>query len=293
MPNNISRKHHYLPEFYLKGFLNEGNRLHVLDKNSGTILNDRSPSQVFFEWNRNLFEVNGADDDYVEKLYGRMDSDLAQAYNKVRHHSPGETKLEDLIPIIFFVGLTFWRIPRTDEEIKAMMQNASPENLYFGVYENDERLPDDHEIYQRIFGRKDFIQGYRMMKPIIDYLGSLGSQSIDDWKLYYAAPDVQLHLIGDNPIISRSDQVDNIFETELIFPLTKGKTLYHTRGRTIKELKPEHRVSVDVLLFVQSERYVAGPDRGYLECIAQLATGYDTNEKIASLRQEVFDIFEE
>jgi len=130
------------------------------------------------------------------------------------------------------------------------------------------------------------------MKPIIDYLKCPPHQNIDNWNLYYAATDVHLHLIGNNPIILKSELAGNIFDTELIFPLTKGKSLYHTRGRKIKELTPEHRFNVDVLLFLQSDKYVAGPDKGYLENIAQIALSYNTDEKIASLRKEVFDIFE-
>lgn len=291
MAHNISRRHHYLPEFYLKGFVNGDNQLCVFDKESG-IINHRSPSQVFYEWNRNLFEVNGVDDDYVERLYSMMDNDLAVAYNKVRSQSPEETVFKDIIPMIFFVGYTFWRIPMTDQVIKSFLSDSSPEDLHFAVYEYGQRLPNDHEIYERIMSRADFVQGYRMMKPIYDYMKYLAQQKTNDWKLYNAASDVQLHLVGDSPTILKSSLSENIFDTELIFPLTKGKTLYHTRGERLKELRPEHRISVDILLFLQSIKYVAGPNKTYLECIAQLADQYDTDEKVASLRSEVFDIFE-
>ena len=117
-------------------------------------------------------------------------------------------------------------------------------------------------------------------------------KSFDNWKIYSAATDVQLHLLGDNPIIFKHQPENNILETELIFPLTKGITLYHNKGKVIKQIQPEDRVRVDIMVFLQSKRYVVGANKDYLNMIKILAEQYNAESRVENLRKEIFKIFE-
>ena len=49
--------------------------------------------------------------------------------------------------------------------------------------------------------------------------------------------DNQLHILGDNPIIFRNQPANNILESELIFPLTKGAMVFHTEGKEIQQIE--------------------------------------------------------
>jgi hypothetical protein len=47
-----------------------------------------------------------------------------------------------------------------------------------------------------------------------------------------------------------------------------------------------------LLMFLQSERYVVGPNKDHLNAVKNLANGYNTKERIEALRNEIFNVFE-
>jgi hypothetical protein len=55
------------------------------------------------------------------------------------------------------------------------------------------------------------------------------------------------------------------------------------KGRTSK---------VDILVFLQSKRFVVGPNKDYLNAIQVLSERYDSKSRIKELRSEIFSIFE-
>jgi len=133
---------------------------------------------------------------------------------------------------------------------------------------------------------------YKLAKPIIEYITLDIAKDIENWKIYGASSNVQVHILGDNPIIFKSIPKRNILESELIFPITKGVTIYHTKGKVIKAIQPENRVRADLMIFLQSKRYVIGSNKEYLNFIQLLAQQYDSASKIELLRSEIFTIFE-
>ncbi len=69
---SISQKHHYLPEFYLKGFTNEAGQFSIYDYEQKRIKKNLFyPSTHFFD-NRNLVDVEGEITDVPEKLYSEI-----------------------------------------------------------------------------------------------------------------------------------------------------------------------------------------------------------------------------
>jgi len=67
---NLSQRHHYLPEVYLKGFTGNDGQLAVYDIRKKELKKGRfSPKQVFFEWNRNTFEIHSEKTDFLEISY--------------------------------------------------------------------------------------------------------------------------------------------------------------------------------------------------------------------------------
>ena len=60
-----SRKHHYLPRYYLKGFADEKNSFFVYDKTNDNIFKS-SPNSIFFENNLNTVSIkNGQTSDFL------------------------------------------------------------------------------------------------------------------------------------------------------------------------------------------------------------------------------------
>lgn len=289
-----THRHHYLPEFHIKGFTNANNKVFVFDKTRGEIKkNEFSPRQIFFEWNRNIVNIEGEEDDFVENLYAYAENLLSPTYNKIKHQN-GTIKYDayDLFHLITLVSLTYWRLPSIDEYAKDFAINTPNNQLFIKIFSTETNEEASSEIYEMIKKREGFTQMYRLSKPIIDYLSLDIENNIHNWLIYGAASDIQLHLLGDNPIIFKNTPQSNILESELIFPLTKGITLFHTKGKKIRQIMPEIRLKMDILLFIQADKYVIGPNKEYLDSISHLSLMYDTQSKKESLRNEIFEVFE-
>ena len=289
-----SERHHYLPEFYIKGFLNSDNKVYVFDKREGKFKkNEFSPKQIFYEWNRNTLLIEGQKDNFLEKRYGDFDSLLSPTYNKIKNQSDGmQYNVNDILDLIILVSLTHWRIPLNDENAQSLVQSTSNKELMIKIFNRETREEASESFYTKVKELNGFVEIYKLAKPMFD-LASLDDEDIiDNWKIYSRDSQSALHILGDNPIIFKNRPQSNILETELVFPLTKSATLHHIKTKKIKQIPFEWRVKVDLLIFLQSERYVVGSNKNYLKTIHLAAQGYNTEFRIQSLRKEIFDIFE-
>ena len=123
--------------------------------------------------------------------------------------------------------------------------------------------------YDEIKQRPAFVGIYRIVKPIFDYL-SYNINLRNEWQIYYPSTTNELHLISDNPIIFKDDDDNkNMFDREFIMPLTSGKTLYHVGQKRLPIISPGDTMKVDMLIFLQAKRYVAGPKSDWLNVVSQ------------------------
>ncbi|MBL7904044.1 MAG: DUF4238 domain-containing protein [Bacteroidales bacterium] len=279
----------------IKGFVGQDGKLSVYNAKRGVIDPIRkSPKQVFFEWNRNTFNISGVETDFVEGLFQFSESLFAPVYHKVVSQK-GPINLEpiDLFHIIHFIGITNWRIPSRDEEVKRIIKYSTNKDLLFTIRNKETNQEAAAESYEWIMNQPAFIESSKLILAIRDYLMTDIAAHYESWKIYYSSTDVQLHLLGDNPIIKRDQCNPNIFQTEIIFPLSKGKTIYHTNGKTIRVLPPEHRAKIDVLMILQADKMVCSPNGDYLYHLVQLANQYKTEQQIHNLKESIFSVFNE
>lgn len=269
--------------------------LAVFNKETGKLDNLRkSPKQIFFEWNRNTFNINGKDNDLVEKLYQFGESKFSETYRKVTaKQEPIELSLYDLFHLMYFISEIHWRVPNQDSEFLNYMKQMTPENTSLKITDKDTGENVSQELFDRIINEPAFVETSKMIRAIENFTGVEKDETIKNWKLYYVSPNnPQLNLLSDNPVIIRNNSNSNILKSELIFSLSKGKTIYHTNGKILKEIPAENRLNVDVLAFLQSNKMVCGPNSKYLEDISELAKFYDTEDRIKALKEKVFNIFQ-
>ncbi len=290
----ITQRHHYLPEFYIKGFLNSNNKLFVFDKLEKRIKkNEYSPKQIFFDWNRNTLEIEGKKDDFLEKLYQDFESRVSPAYNRIKEQTGRiHYDVNDIFNLLLLVSLTYWRLPKNDETAEDLVLNTPNKELFIKIYNKKTNEEASDDFYEKVKKRVGFVEMYKLAKPIIDFLTLDIKNDLENWVIFGANSDVKLHLLGDNPIVFRGIPEKNILQNEMIFPISKGITLYHTKGEKIRQIQPSDRVRVDIMVFLQSSRYVIGPNKDYLNMIHSLTLGYNTETRVEGLRSENFKIFE-
>lgn len=290
----ISKRHHYIPQFFIKGFVGEDGLLSVFNKKTGRLEGRKSPKRIFFEWNRNTFSLNGDDNDFVEKLYQHREDKFSRTYKKIiKNQESIELPPYELMLIMYFITELHWRVPNQDNEFNDYIENLTPTNSILRIKDRitGENVPV--ELFDKIVNEPTFIKSSKLLRATEDIIEIVKNESLKNWKLYYVAPNTpQLHLLSDNPVILKENNNSNILKSELIFPLSKGKTIYNTNGKSLKIIPAGSRVNVDVLAFIQADKFVGGPNAKYLEDISKLAQYYDTEQRINSLKEKVFSIFE-
>jgi hypothetical protein len=286
----LSQRHHYLPEVYIKGFTGQDGKLAVYDKQKGELKKGRfSPKQVFYEWNRNTFERENEKTDFLEDIYGKIDQNVSSVLKKVQS-TTSDVEIEplDLINLIFFQGVTYWRVPATDKEIADVVTSTERRDLYIKIINSSNNTKLTDLTYDRIIKDPAFIESYRIPKTIGDYLKSSDPGFLDNWRITYPSRPFQLHIIGDNPILTHEDKFENIFSAESIFPISNSKLLWHIKSKMPQSISAETTITIDQLIFLQSERYVCGPDEKYLMSIANLCKDRYNDRIIKYLKNQIF-----
>lgn len=289
-----SKRHHYIPEFFIKGFTGEDGKISVFNKEKGIIEKLRkSPKQIFFEWNRNSFNINGNETDFLEKAYQLSESKFADTYKKLNDsYKKIEFTTYDILHLTLFICEIYWRIPINDklfdESIKDFEFNKEP----FKIVNKETREKTPISELKKLKKEPAFIEALKQIKAIENYKENSKDIKVENWLIYYIPKkEPQLKILCDNPVIVRHKS-KNILESELIFPLSNGKTVYHTKGKRLKKLPATNNVSIDTLLYLQAEKYVCCADESYLNSIIQLSKLYNTPERIDFLKNQIFEVFE-
>jgi len=111
-----SAKHHYLPQFYLKGFTDDKGKFAIYDYTSRRIKSSlQSPSSHFFSLERNTIEFNNQKSDVIEQLYSKIDSKHSKIIKLIQETNASiSLNLEDTSLLQEFVSYLFWRLPVND-----------------------------------------------------------------------------------------------------------------------------------------------------------------------------------
>lgn len=291
---NKSKRHHYIPKFFINGFTGEDGKLSVLDKTKGTIDKIRkSPKQIFFEWNRNSFNINGYETDFLENVYQFGETKFADIYKKLTEKfEPIEITTYDILHLTLFISEIHWRIPIRDKIFNENIKNYDFENAPFKIIDKKTGKKTPFSQLKELTEEPAFIESLKHIQSIQDYIKNSKNIKVENWLIYYRPKEApQLKILCDNPIITRNES-ENVLESELIFNLSKSKTVYHTKGNRLKEIPPMNNISIDILLYLQAEKFVCCSDESYLNSIIEISKLYNTPEKILYLKNEIFEVFE-
>lgn len=290
---DLTKRHHYIPEFFIKGFTGDDKMVSIFNKETGKLDNTRkSPKQVFFEWNRNTFNINGEDNDFIEKLYQLGETKFSDTYRTIIGNQESfRFNAFEKLHLMCFISEIHWRVPNQDIEFLDHINQIKSEDSILQIRNKNSGETISQKLYSELIKNPPISEAFKMIKAMQDFEEIVKEVKIEDWKLYSVGiDDPQLNLLSDNPVIIR-DYNSNILKSELIFPLSKGKTVYNTNGKILNEIPAENRMRVDVLAFLQSNKFVCGPKAEYLKDIAEYAKFYDTENKIEKLKESVFNIF--
>lgn len=255
---NISRRHHYLPEFYLKGFTNSQGLFAVYSVPKNRIKrNLQPPSSHFFVKDRNSMRLNGAMTDIPERAYSIVDNRMAGIFQKLQA-CQGVPKLSvhEMTGLYHFLSNLFWRNPAADAQFEKTVDLSNVRNLFSQTFRQASTgLPEP------VLDDKDLIS---LMRPLAGTISIEKSkaQNFRDWGILYNPKGV--FICSDRPFIARD--TSNIFGSDFIVPLTKHHLLIKT-AQPIPRVPPIIAYFIQLALVQQAKDYCASPDRELIQAI--------------------------
>lgn len=285
-----SKKHHYIPVFYIKNFCNEKGQIFVNDKSNEKDYENikiKYPKNIFFEWDRNNFEFDGEKNDAIEKMYGILDNDLVKTIKKVIDDEalPGRgLKVETLRKLIFLGYLIKWRVPKNDPLVNDLKKEITFEDFnLFGTIDQelisvDDLLSDEiSQEYKRIL-----------------FSGVLFSNSEKYAKVFKNTFLISFQkplFATDNPFVELKYSDDNNDYPSFIFPITSNLLLVHCDfidkkdfgAALVSSEKYDWFIdvlynSVQITLMWHADKYIGNEDRAVLDYY--LKNVMDMSEKL-------------
>ena len=286
-----SWRHHYIPEFYLKGFTDGNNQFSIYlvqdkkFKKDGKLF---SPESHFFKKHDNtIVDFKNLPTDLLETQYASLDDKIAEVFNKLKNKEGDNCygiTLEDRVMLQYYVSILFWRLPSNNEIVQELSKHDMFEFLGLKVtdeyaLENIKRLQFPEPIKQH----KDFHKILRIWIPQMTFPTIFDNKS--QTTIVTFPPNKLPAICGDNPLILRHPEKLDLYNDDFILPLNRN--IIFLRSKKMKQ--PIHttvKIFIDMLVLMQAKELVCCTDTKYPEMLKDL---FDKNIKtVDNLRKYIF-----
>lgn len=259
-----SRKHHYIPVFYLNGFADSRGKFYLYDKQKDTI-RESSPRSSFYEWDRNtLVNPNGEKSSFIEDFaYKAIDDMCAGSISNFRN-LPNTDELynyENVAGITWFILNLYIRNPKYDKVFDDFLQrskitlldrkgNICTDIELIKLYNEDKQMRKVHKLALASEAVKEF-----------DSNRNGGSKLVKLVTFSYDA-----FICCDFPIIyfATPATLQSIVQQEYFLPIS-SKRIYYTASNCSLDWDIKKVLLTNALLIEQATKYVCSPNKSHLE----------------------------
>lgn len=287
-----SKRHHFLPVFYVKVFTNPDGFFHVYDVRKKVFKNNGgkfAPSTQFYEHFGNSILMNGIQDNYVEESYTEMDNRIAAIIRKIQQGRDAELDSDEWQILQYFVAITHWRIPANTNKVKDFISQAkSIEDLKMKLIDKPTGQPasdkEQMELLTKIKADKEFYKYIKLGLPAITYPEIFQKDFTNAGHIIpfkFPLPK----LLSDNPIIYANPGKQSLHTDDFIFPLTPTNMLIRHRFKKLT-VHPGVRILIDMMQLVQANEYVSSSDLEYPLKLQQ--TYLEFYGSVEKLREAIF-----
>ena len=287
----VSKRHHYIPQFYLKGFTNELGEYYLFDKEKDEIRKSK-PINSFFENKRNTAFVKDEEFVLLEDLYAHYDGRTAPYIDELRNMTKDNFTLkpETLAYLKIFIPQLFWRIPKNDAILDVLIDNSSFQEMGFDFIDKDgnsatpelQAMMKDVELFRKM---------YHLLIPFLTHDEQYRNADYDNWRVYFRGNNYQL--IGDCPLITKDLKDFGSLTRNVIFPICSDKVLIHTSQSKPTNMPSQFILEIDLLTILQAKRFVACADEKYLKILTEKYYPLFNNpEMVVEMRRSLFCHFD-
>lgn len=297
--NKASKKHHYLPRHYLRGFVNEEGLFYIYDKLNDRILPDPlPPDSSFFENNLNTVSFpNGKSSDVLEDLYSKIER-LSWGPLDIIRRSNYQTTIEpiDGMHLFLFISFLYWRLPCNIGYVDALSKkffDKDDKNFDFVkiVGKKGDLLPED---INKILKESDFFRkSSRLLLPFAPlYKSNWNEKLINNWRFLYSGDKQNWYMVGDNPIltIGETDHDPVNCLNEFIFPVSGDIMLVNTNKPVADDMPPEWIIRCNIGLIEKADRFIACPCRDFLSISVEFYKIYVQNNRKHLIHQRILEM---
>ncbi|WP_264558006.1 DUF4238 domain-containing protein [Flavobacterium sp. N1718] len=156
-PKKFSKRHHYLPVFYLKGFSDTNQNIFVYDKIRDEIIGKQDPKSQFYKNHLNNFRINGEIVfSFEESIFTPKDTSIAPLFSRFRSTLNYQFTAYEKFELLHFLSQLYWRSPDTNEKFVELIKKEGFNNSSFGLRSKDgNKLTDEDipEFLKKLFKR--------------------------------------------------------------------------------------------------------------------------------------------
>lgn len=298
---NIPKRHHYIPQFYLKGFSLDRNSLFVLDKvaDEDKRIRYQNTESLGFQNNLYTFQAKDRKKDTLEAAFAQMEGLAAEVIRKVENNA--ELTIQERNDLALFISFLWIRVPNSKKEFQRSTEElyektarmsirmTSRENFRKFFESRGEKMTDEEIDDLRDFGisekrsaiKVDVPQNYWIKQMLTMGLEISPALEIADWE-FKVADRPFAFLTSDNPFLLLPSKPVHPFEgvglltpgAKKVIPITaKICLVIHDPQKDPKTVYT--KVDKDMIRKINnwivkySERFVFSPDKGKVEKIAK------------------------
>jgi hypothetical protein len=295
MKKHPSKKHHYLPRYYLRGFTNSGDGFFVYDKQGDKIF-ETSPDGAFFENNLNTVTFKKGDSsDFLEDLYAHIESQSWESLDNIRK-STSKSPIErlDKQNLFFFLLVLHWRLPGNRDFVEKLSEKAflgNNEIDYFTLNsKSGKEVP--RETIEAIKNSDGFKKSLKLLLPFAPFLKDKDwGAELGNWRFLYTGDGASSYIVGDNPIVTKGDYDHDPVNClkEFVFPVSGRILLVNTDRPISSGTPPEFVIRFNIAIIERAQRFAACQDKKFLESLVKMYVQFG---KTGTIINGMFDILE-
>lgn len=288
-----SRKHHYLPSHYLKGFTNDKGNFFVFDKKTNKIFKS-SPDNIFFENELNTVILPKGDKSvFIEDQYTQIENICWPSIDKIRKSDSKKIiDFSDKEFLFMFLVFLYWRLPDNISKVEKLSETAfteeNPASYLLLKNKNGEKIPS--KVIEGIRGSSAFKKSFRLVLPFVPFLKDKSwGDKIQNWKFFYTENSKPFYVVGDNPIIIKNNNDDpaNLLD-EFIFPISGNILLINNIPSVTTNLPPDFIIQYNTAMIEKANRFVVCSDEITLKALVTYYNQYIIYGKNDTIIDEMF-----
>ncbi|HCH3755148.1 TPA: DUF4238 domain-containing protein [Vibrio parahaemolyticus] len=227
MNKQVSKKHHFIPQFYIKGFSDDNSDVFIFDKEYNKIAKSpKKSAQIFYEEHLHTIKKFGQTSLIIEDAYGELEGILSKIVAQLKECS--SEMLPELVEIpefakfmVLMMSVQYWRNPKNTCTANKLASDLL--TLY------DQAIATNAEVMP--FSRKDlkFFQKKSKDETVLKFIQFLllplitfkfNSEQLKGLKIIRLEGENEF-LCSDNPVVIETIDSEFNFSGQVFYPITK------------------------------------------------------------------------